>query len=78
MTGTLVKLGHRLADAMRGACTTGWLPYLLLWLSLVVGGIVGALAFLWSPPFTLWAIAAASLVLVGVTHRLTRGAHAAA
>jgi uncharacterized membrane protein YoaK (UPF0700 family) len=72
MTGTLVRLGHRLADRLRGAGNPAWLPYLLLWLSLVLGGMVGAMGFLWSPQRTLWGIAAVSLVLVGVTHRLTK------
>lgn len=75
MTGTLVKLGHRLADALRGIGGAQWLPYLLLWLALVFGGIAGALCFLWSAQASLWAIAAMSLVLVAVTHRLTRSSH---
>ncbi len=72
MTGTLVRLGHRLADRLRGARDAAWAPYLLLWLSLVLGGVIGALGFLWSAQLTLWTITAASLALVAVTHRLTR------
>jgi uncharacterized membrane protein YoaK (UPF0700 family) len=73
MTGTLVRLGLRLADWLRGAGNPGWLPYLLLWLSLVFGGVVGALGFLRSPHLTLWGIAVVSVVLMGATHRLTSG-----
>lgn len=72
MTGTLVKLGHRLADALRGKGGTLGLGYLLLWLALVVGGIAGALCFLWSAQASLWAIAMASLTLVAATHCLTK------
>lgn len=47
MTGTLVKLGHRIADALSGeGATRGWVPFLALWLSLVSGGALGA--FAWS------------------------------
>lgn len=42
MTGTLVKLGLRLADALSGGARTAWLPYLVLWLGLVLGGVIGA------------------------------------
>lgn len=71
MTGTLVKLGHRLADALRGTGGAAWLPYLLLWLALVLGGIAGALCFAWSAQVSLWGIAAVSLALAAVTHVLT-------
>jgi uncharacterized membrane protein YoaK (UPF0700 family) len=71
MTGTLVKLGHRLADALRGSGDGSWLPYLLLWLALVLGGIAGALCFAWSAPASLRGVAAASLVLAAVTQALT-------
>lgn len=33
MTGTLVKLGHKLADAALGGARTVWLPYLMFWSS---------------------------------------------
>lgn len=71
MTGTLVRLGHRLADRLRGASEAQWSPYLLLWLSLVLGGVVGSLAYLWSATIALWCIAGFSLVLAALTHRLT-------
>lgn len=72
MTGTLVKLGHRLADALRGTHEAPWLPYFFLWAALVCGGIAGALSFLWLPDITLWGVAAMSLILAAVTQRLTR------
>jgi uncharacterized membrane protein YoaK (UPF0700 family) len=67
MTGTLVKLGQRIAEALLGRDRFGWSPYLKLWLGLVLGGLGGALAYgafglgaLWSA-----AIAAAALAAVG-------------
>lgn len=66
MTGTLVKFGHRIADTLRGERGTGWLSYLLLWLSLVFGGVAGASSFLRWPHLSLWAVAVTSAGLVGV------------
>jgi uncharacterized membrane protein YoaK (UPF0700 family) len=45
MTGTLVKLGQRLANALLGGPKYAWAPYLLLWMGLIIGGVVGALLF---------------------------------
>jgi uncharacterized membrane protein YoaK (UPF0700 family) len=45
MTGTLVKLGQRLALALRGGDPFGWTAYLMLWLGLVAGAVLGAAAF---------------------------------
>ena len=42
VTGTLVNLGHGLADAMLGA-TSSWSAYLLMWLGLVGGAALGAI-----------------------------------
>jgi uncharacterized membrane protein YoaK (UPF0700 family) len=60
MTGTLVKIGQRIAGAFQGNDRLSWIPYLLLWLGLIVGGIAGAFLFvqcefnaLWFP--TVWA-----------------------
>ena len=72
MTGTLVRLGHRIADALRGGDRLAWLPYLLLWLGLVAGGIGGALIHLWSAAASLWLAAAYALVLLLVVGRLVR------
>jgi uncharacterized membrane protein YoaK (UPF0700 family) len=43
VTGTLVRLGESLTDALFAWDWT-WAPYALLWLSLVVGAMLGALA----------------------------------
>ena len=42
VTGTLVNLGHGLADAVLGA-PSAWASYLLMWLGLVAGAALGAL-----------------------------------
>lgn len=42
MTGTLVKLGQRLAAALTGGDPYGWAPYAILWLSLLAGAVCGA------------------------------------
>ena len=72
MTGTLVKLGHRLADVLRGSRDTQWLPFFLLWLALVAGGVAGARVFLWSPNASLWCAAAGAATLSGVTWWIMR------
>ncbi|WP_447761390.1 YoaK family protein [Sphingopyxis panaciterrae] len=71
MTGTLVKLGHKLADAALGGNRTAWLPYLLLWLALVSGGILGAASYAWSQDASVGFAAAFALALIPVTRRLT-------
>lgn len=42
MTGTLVKIGQRLTTALMGGARFGWLPFLLLWLGLIAGAVLGA------------------------------------
>ena len=76
MTGTLVKLGHKLADAALGGSRTAWMPYLFLWLALVSGGIMGAAGYSRLPNASIWIAAAFALALVPVTRNLTREAAA--
>lgn len=45
MTGTLVKMGQRIAQALSGGKKFEWVPYLLLWSGLIAGGVAGALLF---------------------------------
>jgi uncharacterized membrane protein YoaK (UPF0700 family) len=45
MTGTLVKMGQRLAGAMLGGPRFAWLGYFALWLALALGAVAGALTF---------------------------------
>lgn len=63
MTGTLVQMGQKIANAVRGAGDGRWLPHLALWSALVVGAIVGARVTIWSPlaAYALAALGAAAL-----------------
>lgn len=72
MTGTLVKLGDKLAEAALGGSRTAWIPYVLLWFALVCGGILGTTAYLWYPGACIWFASAFAVILVGVTHRFAR------
>lgn len=63
MTGTLVKLGQRLADAALGGAPLAWLSYLLLWLGLVAGAVAGALLYPRLGLDALWIAAAAAALL---------------
>lgn len=67
MTGTLAKIGQRLAEAVSGGRRSNWLPYLLLWVGMVSGGACGALMFSWFGLRSLWAAAAWAGMLTAVT-----------
>lgn len=73
LTGSLVKLGQRLAGALMGDSDRwSWVPYLLLWLGFVAGVILGTgahAAWGWT---ALWFAAAASAALTGLMARIAR------
>jgi uncharacterized membrane protein YoaK (UPF0700 family) len=71
MTGTLVKVGQRLAGALMGDPPLAWAPYLGLWLGLAAGGFTGALIYPWMGLAGLWfaAIAAAGLAAISAMER---------
>jgi uncharacterized membrane protein YoaK (UPF0700 family) len=50
MTGTLVQMGQKMANALRGVEDRRWWPHLALWAGLVAGAIIGARVVLWSAP----------------------------
>jgi uncharacterized membrane protein YoaK (UPF0700 family) len=58
MTGTLVRVGQRIATALHGGARWDWVPFLLLWTGLAAGGALGALMFLRLGVTALWAAAA--------------------
>lgn len=60
MTGTLVKLGQRLAGALRGDDRRAWVSYFIAWTGLVCGAALGALAY---SRFGLAALAFAALMM---------------
>lgn len=63
MTGTLVKFGQRLSAAFLGGDRSAWVPYLLLWLGLVAGAVVGAFVFSRIGAMAIWGAAAWALLL---------------
>ena len=70
MTGALVKVGQSVAEALRGGPPFAFAPHLALWAALVVGAVVGALAYrhlqltaIWFAAFV--ALALAALVAAG-------------
>lgn len=72
MTGTLVKAGQRLVDALAGGPRWLWLRYLLLWAGLAGGAILGALAYRVIGIEVLWVTAAVTTTVATAT-TLLRG-----
>ncbi len=70
MTGTLVKMGQRIATALTGGARFAWAPYALLWLGLLAGAVVGAGAFRLLGLNGLWLAAAAAAILALIAGRL--------
>ena len=54
MTGTLVRIGQRIATALHGGPRWEWLPFLALWAGLASGGALGAVVFLRWGVLALW------------------------
>jgi len=72
MTGALVRMGHRIAAALRGGPRWDFLPFLMLWLSLTGGAALGALTYGAVGGAGLWAaaaLAAALAVVVTISDR---------
>ncbi len=68
MTGTLVKLGQRIASALMGGPRFAWVSYGLLWAGLVTGAVAGAASYNWLGLASLW-IAASIAGLFAVIAR---------
>jgi uncharacterized membrane protein YoaK (UPF0700 family) len=66
MTGALVKLGQRITAALRGGNRWAWIPYLLLWLGLVLGAVMGALAYERWGLGSLWFAAAVAAMFTAI------------
>ena len=64
MTGALVRMGQRIAAALRGGPRWDFAPFLMLWVSLTSGAVLGALAHGYVGGAALWLAMGAS-VLVG-------------
>lgn len=74
MTGTLVKFGQRLAGWLLGEKEHNWLPYLLLWIGLITGAILGATGYLFYGLHIVWAGVALCLVLTYISFRYEEAA----
>ncbi len=70
MTGTLVKLGQRIALALQGGPRWDWLPYLMLWSGLIIGAVCGAAAFAQFGLASIWIAAFAAAVLALALRRV--------
>jgi uncharacterized membrane protein YoaK (UPF0700 family) len=69
MTGTLVRMGQRIATALHGGARWDWAPFLLLWTGLAVGGAIGAISFLRFDVLALWP---AFILVAGLTLAVRR------
>ena len=65
MTGTLVKLGQRLAGRLCGS-EKPWHPNLILWLALILGAVAGSLAYSLLQLHCLWIALGFSVGLIFV------------
>ena len=72
MTGALVRIGQALGDRLGGKRSTGWTPFMLLWLALLVGALLGVGVSLRAPAAALWLGVAYSAALLVYTERLSR------
>jgi uncharacterized membrane protein YoaK (UPF0700 family) len=74
MTGTLVKMGQRIAAAMLGGPKRAFLRHFLLWLGLMGGAFLGAAVHGWIGLTAIWlAAAAAAAMTVAATFFLRDG-----
>jgi uncharacterized membrane protein YoaK (UPF0700 family) len=76
MTGTLVRMGQRIATALHGGARWDWIPFLLLWVGLSGGGAIGAISFLRFDVLALWgAVAVVAGLTVLSAHAEARAEH---
>lgn len=73
MTGSLVRIGHGLAGWLVGQRRTGWVPYLILWLGLSTGAVLGALAYTGLHMISIWLASAAAAILAIAAWLMTPG-----
>ncbi|MGK6353702.1 YoaK family protein [Sphingomonas sp. DT-207] len=73
MTGSLVRIGQKLAGALMGDRDRwGWVPYLALWIGFLAGAVSGAAAQLRWGWGALWLAAFVAAVLTAAITRLGR------
>ncbi len=73
MTGTLVQMGQKIANALRGEGDRRWLHHLGLWAGLVGGAVLGARAVIWSPPLAYMFAVVLAATLALRAGRIVRG-----
>lgn len=72
MTGTLVRMGQRMAAAITGGARFGWVRYFLLWAGLVCGAVTGAFFYGLYGFSAIWFAAAEAVVLLAALARIDR------
>src|SRR3546814_1544674 len=78
MTGTLVRVGQKLAEALLGrGRPLAWAPYLLLWLGFAGGVVLGGTTLGDRGLDALWFAAGGALALAALLAVLTRGGEGA-
>ncbi len=70
MTGALVRIGQGISSALAGGSAQTWIPFLTLWLGLVVGGVIGALTYGYLGLGGLWIAAGAAAAMAAASARL--------
>lgn len=70
MTGALVRMGQGLAAWLMGTGGEGWSGWLLLWLGLALGAVLGAIGWLHAPAYVLWIAAGWTGTLAFLSRRL--------
>lgn len=63
MTGTLVKLGQRIAAALQGGEAWAWVPHAILWCSLTAGTVIGATMYLRYQGPAIWGAGLFAIIL---------------
>ena len=66
VTGSLVKMGQRIASALLGGKRADWVPYFLLWAGLVGGALAGAASYLRWGLGSLWMAGTIAALLTSV------------
>lgn len=73
MTGSLVRMGQKLAGALMGDKDRwGWIPFLFLWSGFIAGAVIGARCYALWHWNALWLGALAAAALTGLVAAMTR------
>lgn len=70
MTGALVRFAQGLAARLTGTGGEGWHNWLLLWVGLAIGAVLGAYVLIGWPQLALWLAAGWALLLALAARRL--------